>query len=174
MGNLPENNELLFKIILHLRMHKILRLYHQINEFGAANDLQFTLLADGHIQYTMPVKQSHLATPIAIHGGVMAAFMDALLGVAALSISCHESKLVSTIEFKINYFAPARPGDVLVGVGKVVQKGRRIIVAEAEVVVEGSTQVVAKGMGTFNAYPIEKSGILESLRPEQLADYLQG
>jgi uncharacterized protein (TIGR00369 family) len=152
-------------------MHKILRLYNSINNYGTINNLDLEIIADGHIRYTMPVKQEHLATPIAIHGGVMAAFMDALLGVAALSASCHEGKLVSTIEFKINYFAPARPGDVLVGEGKVIQKGNRIIVAEADVKVQGADHQVAKGLGTFSAYPIEKSGILTHLTPEQKANW---
>lgn len=150
-------------------MHKILRLYNSINNYGTINNLELEIINDGHIKYTMPVKEEHLATPIAIHGGVMAAFMDALLGVAALSASCQEGKLVSTLEFKINYFAPARPKDVLLGEGKVIQKGNRIIVAEADVKVKGSSRLVAKGMGTFSAYPIEKSGILNHLTDEQKA-----
>lgn len=150
-------------------MHKILRLYNSINNYGTINNLDLEILSDGHIKYTMPVTKAHLATPIAIHGGVMAAFMDALLGVSALSVSCHENKLVSTIEFKINYFAPARPGDVLIGEGTVIQKGNRIIVSEAQVKIKGTQTTVAKGMGTFSAYPIEKSGILEHLTPEQKA-----
>ena len=84
-------------------MHKILKLYNSINKYGTINNLDLEVLAPGHIKYLMPVKEEHLATPIAIHGGVLSAMMDAILGVAALSASCHEGKLVSTVEFKINY-----------------------------------------------------------------------
>ena len=90
-----------------------------------------------------------------------------ILGVASLSKSCEDGKLVSTVEFKINYLAPARLGDILVGEGKVIQKGNRLIIAEGDIKIQGSDKFIAKGLGTFSAYPIEKSGILEHLNPEQ-------
>lgn len=150
-------------------MHPILQLYNSINSYGTINELDLEVLKPGHIIYEMPVKPKHLATPIAIHGGVLAAFMDAVLGVAGLSISCHDGKLVSTVEFKINYLAPARPGDVLIGEGKVIQKGNRILVCEGEVRLQDTNKIIAKGIGTFSAYPIEKSGILPHLTDEQMA-----
>ena len=148
-------------------MHKILRLYNSINQYGTLNELELTVLGKGHIRYEMEVKQKHLATPIAIHGGVLSAMMDAILGVASLSSSCHEGKLVSTVEFKINYLAPARLGDLLIGEGKIIQKGNRLIVAEGDIKLKGTDQFIAKGIGTFSAYPIEKAGIFEHLSQEQ-------
>jgi len=148
-------------------MHKILRLYNSINKYGTLNELGLEVISPGHIRYIMPVQEKHLATPIAIHGGVLSAMMDAILGVASLSKSCEDGKLVSTVEFKINYLAPARLGDILVGEGKVIQKGNRLIIAEGDIKIQGSDKFIAKGLGTFSAYPIEKSGILEHLNPEQ-------
>lgn len=148
-------------------MHKILKLYNSINQYGTLNELELTVLEPGRIQYKMQVKEKHLATPIAIHGGVLSAMMDAILGVAALSASCEEGKLVSTVEFKINYLSPARLGDVLLGDGKIIQKGNRLIISEGAITLSGSDKIIAKGMGTFSAYPIEKSGILEHLTQEQ-------
>ena len=148
-------------------MHKILKLYNVINKYGTLNELELTVISPGHIKYVMPVQNKHLATPIAIHGGVLSAMMDAILGVASLSASCHEGKLVSTVEFKINYLSPARLGDVLVGEGKVIQKGNRLIIAEGDIKIQGSEKFIAKGIGTFSAYPIEKSGIFEHLSVAQ-------
>ena len=150
-------------------MHKILKLYNSINQYGTLNDLDLEVKSSGHIRYRMPVKPKHLATPIAIHGGVLSAMMDAILGVASLSASCEDGKLVSTVEFKINYLAPARLGDVLIGEGKVIQKGNRLIIAEGDIKLEKTGKLIAKGMGTFSAYPIEKSGILEHLNESQKA-----
>lgn len=150
-------------------MHKILELYNSINQYGTLNELDLEVVSPGHIRYEMPVKEKHLATPIAIHGGVLSAMMDAILGVAALSSSCEDGKLVSTVEFKINYLAPARLGDMLIGEGKVIQKGNRLIIAEGDIKLQNSDKIIAKGMGTFSAYPIEKSGILEHLKEEQKA-----
>lgn len=131
------------------------------------NELDLEVISPGHIKYLMPVKEKHLATPIAIHGGVLSAMMDAILGVASLSASCHDGKLVSTVEFKINYLAPARLGDVLVGEGKVIQKGNRLIIAEGDIRLQSTEKFIAKGIGTFSAYPIEKSGVFEYLTLEQ-------
>lgn len=148
-------------------MHKILKLYNSINQYGTLNELILTVLDSGHISYEMEVKKKHLATPIAIHGGVLSAMMDAVLGVASLSASCHDGKLVSTVEFKINYLAPARLGDVLIGVGKVIQKGNRLIITEGDIKLKENNKLIAKGTGTFSAYPIEKAGIFEHLNTEQ-------
>jgi uncharacterized protein (TIGR00369 family) len=148
-------------------MHKILELYNSINTFGTENEMELEVLGKGHIRYTMPVLKQHLATPIAIHGGVLSAMMDGILGVAALAASCYDGKLVSTVEFKINYLAPARLGDVLVGEGRVIQKGNRLIISEGDIKLHNSDKVIAKGIGTFSAYPIEKAGIFEQLTEEQ-------
>ncbi len=150
-------------------MHKILKLYNSINTFGKVNNMELEVIAPGHIKYTMPVKEFHLATPVAIHGGVLSAMMDGVLGVAALSASCYDGNLVSTVEFKINYLAPARIGDILVGEGKIIQKGNRLIIVEGDIKLKDTNKLIAKGNGTFSAYPIEKSGVLENLTEEQVA-----
>ena len=138
-----------------------------MNQYGTLNELNLEVISPGHIRYEMPVKKKHLATPIAIHGGVLSAMMDGILGVAALSASCEDGNLVSTVEFKINYLAPARLGDILMGEGKVIQKGNRLIITDGDIKLQSSGKIIAKGMGTFSAYPIEKSGILEHMQEEQ-------
>ena len=85
--------------------------------------------------------------------------MDGIIGVAALYVSAENGNLVSTVEFKINYFSPVRLGDVLIGKGKVISAGNRIIVAEGNIINEKTDKIVAKAMGTFNAYPYQKSGM---------------
>jgi acyl-coenzyme A thioesterase PaaI-like protein len=58
---------------------------------------------------------------------------------------------------KLNFLAPVRLGDQLTGTAIVLSKGNRIIVIEAEIKNQNGL-LVAKGMGTFNAYPKEKAG----------------
>lgn len=149
-------------------MHKILKLYNHINDFGKDHRLDYEVLEPGKIRLRFIVERRHMATPVAIHGGMVAAMMDAVLGVTALSKSCEQNRLVSTVEFKINYLNPAHEGDELIGIGKVEQQGNRIIIASADIVAANrEDKIVAKGIGTFNAYPVEKSGILERLSPEE-------
>jgi len=94
---------------------------------------------------------------------MLAAMMDGVLGVAALSLSASENKLVSTVEFKINYFKPVHLSDNLTGYGRVDHKGKRIIISSGEIYNQNK-ELVAKGMGTFNAYPFDKSDVAEFLK----------
>ncbi len=139
-------------------MHRILQLYDQVNHFGRFMGMQLEVIKPGEIIYRMPVTEQHLAHPMAIHGGALAAMMDAVLGVAALSLAVENNNLVSTVEFKINYFRPVKPGDLLVGRGVVDFSGNRLIYSSGEIKSENTSEVLARGTGTFNQYPAEKLG----------------
>ena len=135
----------------------ILELYRKHNRFGELMGMDFKVLGAGVVHYTLTIKPEHLATPIAAHGGLISAFMDGVIGVAALSSVSEEKKVVSTIEFKINYLSPALLNDELIGIGKVIQKGKRIIISEGEIRCANRNDIlIAKAIGTFNAYPAEK------------------
>lgn len=138
---------------------KLIQVYQRINEFGRHLGLELVAVSDGAVTYSLPITKELLATPHAAHGGVISAMMDGVLGVAALTLSSKEKKLVSTVEFKINYISPAYANDVLWGEGKVIQQGKRIYVSEGEIREKTSGRLVAKAMGTFNAYPFQKAGI---------------
>ena len=123
--------------------------------------MTFEVSQPGQVIYTMPVTENILATTSAAHGGALAAFMDSIIGVASLSSVAEEGKLVSTIEFKINYLKPAFLNDELRGIGKVIKKGKRIIISKGEIFNQ-KDELLAICTGTLNAYPIEKSDILRS------------
>ena len=79
------------------------------------------------------------------------------MGVCALSNVLSINKVVSTIELKISFLSPARLGDQLVGKGKIVKDGRRIMFVEGEIRNQDD-KLIAIGSGTFNSYPAEKAG----------------
>ena len=143
-------------------MEKLVEIYSQVNQFGNENGMKLTIAKPGEIIYEMEVLPKHLATPQTIHGGMIAAMMDGVLGVAGLSTVATEGKLVSTVEFKISYFNPALVGDILTGKGIVDKKGKRIIYASGEIYNQ-KNEIIAKAMGTLNAYPIEKSDVAKYL-----------
>lgn len=136
-------------------MHDILKIYNQINHFGNSNGMVYEVVAPGEVHYTMTIAENHLSGPGVAHGGLVAGFMDAVLGVAALSLAVEDNMLVSTIEYKINFFKPVKFGETIKGIGKVDSRGKRILVSSGEIF-DSSGQVLAKAMGTFNAYPVEK------------------
>ncbi|MCG8575439.1 MAG: PaaI family thioesterase [Flavobacteriales bacterium] len=137
----------------------LITVYQQTNAFGKLHGLELKRFEADGIEYRLEVKQEHLATPTTAHGGLVAGYMDGILGLAALYVSSEDGKLVSTVEFKINYLAPVFKGDILIGKGWTISAGKRIIVAQGEIINESNGKKVAIATGTFNAYPYEKSGI---------------
>ena len=134
--------------------------YAETNLYGKVNGMILISYENGHIEYQMKITADHLATPTTAHGGIIAGYMDGIIGVAALTESSKNLNLVSTVEFKINYLRPARVGDVLLGTGRVISSGKRIIIAKGEIRDEKSGEMVAIATGTFNAYPYQKSGMV--------------
>lgn len=134
--------------------------YAETNLFGKVNGMNLLSYEDGHIEYEMEITKNHLATPTTAHGGIIAGYMDGIIGVAALTESSKNLNLVSTVEFKINYLKPARLGDVLLGTGRIISAGKRIIIAKGEIKNKANGEMVAIATGTFNAYPYQKSGMI--------------
>lgn len=137
----------------------IINQYIQHNHFGKTLGMDFKIIEPGLVHYKLIITKEHLATPMAAHGGVISALMDGLLGVTALSGVYENYKVVSTVEFKINFLAPALLNDELLGIGKIEQKGNRLIITSGDIICQNRNNVViAKAIGTFNAYPAEKAG----------------
>jgi uncharacterized protein (TIGR00369 family) len=133
----------------------VLKTYNQWNKFGDLMQMHFSVIDKGEIAYYMTITEEHLATPIAAHGGSLAALMDATLGVCALSEVCEEMKVVSTVNMNMSFLHPANLGDQLIGRGKVVKSGKRIIFVEAQIFNQ-KEQLIATGSATMNAYPVHK------------------
>ncbi len=129
------------------------------NHFGKLLGMEFKIISDGNLEYYITITKNHLATPTAAHGGLIAALVDGALGIAALSAVYKENKVISTVEYKTNFMNPALLNDELKAVAKVEQKGKRIIVVSCDVfAINRNNILIAKALGTFNAYDAEKAG----------------
>lgn len=80
------------------------------------------------------------------HGGVAASLIDSAVGLA-LCTTLRSPQMITTIELKVNFTAPARPG-ILKAKGRIIHRGGRIAVGEGEVR-DGKGALVAKGMATY-------------------------
>lgn len=140
-----------------LNFNPIILAYNQGNNFGRLLDMDFEIFGPGKLEYKLKINKNYLATPFAVHGGLISALMDSVLGICALSLVCEEGKIVSTIEMKLNFLAPVKLDDYLVGKANLLNKGNRIICIEGEIFNQNDV-LVAKGIGTFNSYPKEKAG----------------
>ena len=136
---------------------ELIQKYNTSNRFGDLLGMTYQILSPGEVVYSLVISEKHLATPLAAHGGVVAALVDAALGVACLSLVFPDGKVVSTIEFSIKYHKPVFLGDAIQAKAQVISRGNRILVSEVKVFKQ-SNILVASASGTFNAYPKEKAG----------------
>ncbi len=139
------------------KAHPLVQGYIQANNFGKLLGMEFEIVSPGEIIYRMPVTKDLLATPRAAHGGSISALMDATMGVCALSRVLFDDRVVSTIELKISFLAPAIIGTELIARAWIIKEGRRLLFAEGEIR-DNDGELVAFATGTFNSYPASKAG----------------
>ena len=137
----------------------LLEKYIENNLFGKFIGMDFKIISEGFIEYHLTITNNHLATPNSAHGGVVSSLIDGAMGVAGLSAVYTENKVVSTIEYKLNFLAPAFLNDQLIAKAKVEQKGNRILIISCDVFCTNrENKLIAKSLGTFNAYDASKAG----------------
>ncbi len=138
-----------------VNLEQFVALFRSINKYDLDNALTFEIHEPGSITYKMTIQDKHLSSPDTAHGAVLAGFMDCVLGLSALSQAVIQGNLTSTVEFKINYVRPVKLGEEITGTGKVVHKGKSLIISSGEVR-NAKGEMIALGQGTFNTYPFNK------------------
>ena len=78
-----------------------------------------------------------------LHGGVTAAIIDDAIGAAVYSLN--NSHAYTTVNLNVDYFSPAKEGDVVIAQTAVIKKGRQIMNAECLVWNSDKTKLIAKG-----------------------------
>lgn len=81
-----------------------------------------------------------------LQGGVLAAFADAVLG-GLCATQLPEEMYPALAEMKISFLRPAPAGTTIVGTGRLLKAGKRLMFAEVEVVDEQG-RLIAKVSGT--------------------------
>ena len=84
-----------------------------------------------------------------LHAGIVTTVVDSACGYAAYTLMAPDSEVL-TIEYKVNFMAPAR-GERFKGIGKVLRAGRTITVCSGDVVANenGKEEVVATMLATM-------------------------
>lgn len=112
----------------------------------------FTKVEDGYSHCVLEVDKKLLNPAGIMHGGAIYTMADSGMG-AALYSYVGEDEMFLTIEASMFYFKAVSSG-TLVCEAKVIHRGKRTAVMEAEIRNEG--QLVAKAMGTFSIYKSKK------------------
>lgn len=90
----------------------------------------------------------HLNAHGTVHGGAIASLIDTAMGAAVRREDTGDESPV-TIEMKVTYLRPAKPGR-LRAEGSIRRRGAHIVVAEADVL-DADGEAVAHGIGTFTS-----------------------
>lgn len=121
--------------------------------FGA----RMTLVEPGATEIHIPVQPDFLQQMDNVHGGIIGALADSAAGYAALTL-LDIGKEVVTVEYKINFVAPAF-GELLIGRGKVIRAGRTLVICAAEIFARRS------GVETLVAYMTTTMMIVLDTKP---------
>jgi acyl-CoA thioesterase len=105
-----------------------------------------TQRGDGRCTSELVAARPHLNPHGVVHGAVLYALADTGMGGALTSV-LGDGQFCSTIEIKINYFRPARPGPLRCET-RVVHKGSRTAGLESELF-DDRNRLLARATGTF-------------------------
>lgn len=106
----------------------------------------------GHVSITMPYAAKFTQQHGFLHGGAVASVLDSACGYAGFSLMDAESAVL-TVEFKINFVAPAQ-GVRFDFATDVVKPGRTLILTEGRAQAkaeDGSTRLIATMSATLMA-----------------------
>lgn len=111
--------------------------------FNRLVGIEFGSYHDDGVTLTLPVAPGHLNGAGVVHGGVLLTLADAALG---FGIARAVGGRCTTAEIKINYLRPVFKG-VLSARSRIIRKGRKLVVARAEIHCAGKQ--VAEVLSTF-------------------------
>ncbi len=112
--------------------------------------LQVLTLHDDAIEIKAKWREEWIVNPEGryTHGGILAALIDVAADFALVK---HTGRGVPTIDMRVDYHAPAMPGD-LIARGKIVKLGRQFSSAEAAIY-DANGALLASGRGTYFTAP---------------------
>jgi ADP-ribose pyrophosphatase len=100
---------------------------------------------DDASRVSVEATERHLNRHGIVHGGAIATLADAAMGAAVAA----DGSPTVTVEMKVTYIEPARPGR-LVAHGKVRRRGRHVSIVEADIF-DSDGEAVAHGIATFTS-----------------------
>lgn len=109
--------------------------------------IQLTEMGPGRLLAKLEARQELLTPFGTLHGGVMAGFIDHVLGCVMYPLM-KQGQWAATTEFKLNYLAAVRGGD-LIAEATVTSMTKRLGVVRMEVANEGRLVCVAQGTVTI-------------------------
>lgn len=119
--------------------------------FAKLMDFQVEEAEEGRVVISCRKRGDLLQQTGMMHGGVIGALCEAAAGYAAIT-ALPEGGSVIGVEYKLNFLRGITT-DKAIAVGKVIKKGRQLMVMEVDAFNEGSDKIAAKMI--FTGTPIQ-------------------
>ena len=105
-------------------------------------------LGDDEVRLRLPWDPSNVTVGDMVHGGAIATLADLTVMAAAwCGADAPPSLRGVTVSMALDFMAPARATDVI-GVGRVLRRGRSLVNCEAEII-DPEGRLVAKALATY-------------------------
>lgn len=116
------------------------------NHFPRLLGIEIDSITDTSARLSVEITENLLQLAGVMHGGAIATLVDTAVAMAILG-ACEAHAKFTTVELKVNYLRPLKEGRA-VAEARLVQNGRRIIVADCDVF-DAQGKLAAKGLLTY-------------------------
>ena len=133
---------------------------------------RLTRVAAGDVEIEVPFREGLGQQHGFMHGGIVSAIVDSAGGYAALSLTPPGTEVL-TVEFKINFVAPAK-GERIVARGRVTKPGRTLTVCAGDVfaVDRGEERLVATMLQTMMTVSQQRPAHITSAEASNLVAHV--
>jgi uncharacterized protein (TIGR00369 family) len=130
---------------------KLLRFFEEGIAFNRLLGMRLESVDAGKARMRIPFRDELVGDPFrpALHGGVLSALADTAGGLAVWAKLGSMDARVSTVDLRVDYYAPAELRDVFAD-AEVVRMGNRVGVARVLLHHGDPSMVVAEGKGVYN------------------------
>jgi uncharacterized protein (TIGR00369 family) len=117
------------------------------NPFFTLMGIEIGVIGQGCATLRMPVRPDMLNGEDFLQGGLFTALADEAMVLAIYPLLNPEER-IATISESTTFMSGAQKG-ILIGTGRVLKKGRRVIFAEGDITMEGSERILSRSTATF-------------------------
>jgi uncharacterized domain 1 len=115
------------------------------NPLSSMMDIHISALEVGEVTLTMPIaNEIHTNVYGFVHGGSLFTLVDSVMGIAGLTTG----NLVVTSDISIRFITNSKRSNMLTALGRIIHKGKDIIITEAEIR-DKRQRLLVKAQGSY-------------------------
>lgn len=142
------------------RQTLIARQFIQALPYARALGMELIEISTGVATITMPYNAGLIGDPETgvIHGGAMSALLDTCCGASVMSQD-NQPKSAATLDLRIDYMRPAKPGDMITARAECYHTTRSVAFVRATAMDTDIDNPVATATGAFTVQFAQRGGL---------------